>query len=206
MNIGILGAGRIGATAAELFAKAGHSVAISNSKEPNTLDALVSKLGSKVKAVSADDAVTFGEVVLIAVPWMERESLPNAQLFENKITIDAMNAYGQGGPVDLGDTTSSELVSWQLPGARLVKAFNTMYYETLRDGARSSKQDRLVLFVAGDDTEAKEVVSRLIEDIGFAAVDTGFLKEGGRRQQPNSPIFNKPMTVEQASQILANLK
>ncbi|HLX58654.1 MAG TPA: NADPH-dependent F420 reductase [Ktedonobacteraceae bacterium] len=203
MKIGIVGAGRIGATAAELFAKAGHAVAIGNSKGPESLESLVKSLGANVRAVTNEDAVKFGEVVLIAVPWTKRGTLPAAQLFEDKIVIDAMNPYAQGGVVDLGDSTSSEEVSRQLPGARLVKAFNTMYFETLRTGGRSAEKERLVLFVAGDDSEAKAVVARLIEEIGFAAVDTGFLHEGGRLQQPGSPIYNVPMTVEEARQRLA---
>jgi 8-hydroxy-5-deazaflavin:NADPH oxidoreductase len=206
MNIGILGAGRIGATAAELFAKAGHAVAISNSKGPESLASLARSLGPNVRAATAEEAVKFGEVILIAVPWRSRGTLPAAQLFEDKIVIDAMNAYGQGGVVDLGNSTSSEEVLKQLPGARLVKAFNTMYFETLRTGGRPAGQDRLVLFVAGDDSEAKAVVAKLIEDIGFATVDTGFLREGGRLQQPGSPIYNVPMTVEEARQRLTDLK
>jgi 8-hydroxy-5-deazaflavin:NADPH oxidoreductase len=81
-----------------------------------------------------------------------------------------------------------------------VKAFNTMYYQTLATEARPRPEDRLVLFIAGDDTEAKAVVSRLIEDIGFAVVDTGSLREGGRMQQPGSPIYNRPMKLEEARQ------
>ncbi|HYU73823.1 MAG TPA: NADPH-dependent F420 reductase [Ktedonobacteraceae bacterium] len=206
MNIGILGAGRIGETTAELFAKAGHSVAISNSKGPASLTSLVEKIGSNARAVTAEEAVKFGDIVLIAVPWTRRHELPDAQLFENKITIDATNPYGPHGVEDLGDSTSSELISQQIPGARLVKAFNTMYFETLRSGGRPAGPDRLVLFIAGDDTEAKEVVARLIEDIGFAAVDTGFLREGGRLQQPGSSIYNVPITVEEAPRRLADLK
>ena len=80
-----------------------------------------------------------------------------------------------------------------------------MYYETLWTGGRKSKDDRLVLFVAGDDAVAKDVVSKLIEDIGFKAVDSGSLREGGRKQQPGSPIYNNPMTVEVAYKSLAEL-
>ena len=77
----------------------------------------------------------------------------------------------------------------------------------MRNNARPSAplSERAVLFVAGDDSEAKEVVAKLIEDIGFAVVDTGFLREGGRLQQPGSPIYNVLMTVEEAKQRLANL-
>ncbi len=85
MNIGILGAGRIGETTAELFTKAGHSVAISNSKGPASLTSLVEKIGSNARAVTAEEAVKFGDIVLIAVPWTRRHELPDAQLFENKL-------------------------------------------------------------------------------------------------------------------------
>ena len=80
-----------------------------------------------------------------------------------------------------------------------------MYYETLRDGSRPSGEDRLVLFIAGDDANAKLIVSKLIEDIGFVTVDTGSLREGGRKQQPGSPIYNNSMTVETARRRLAEI-
>jgi len=204
MNIGIIGAGNIGANAARLFANAGHRVAISNSRGPQSLAPLVATLGSNVTATTVDDAAKFGEVVLLAVPWRAPEALPSAELLEGKIVIDAMNHYTSTGNVhDLGNSTSSEEVAKRLPGARIVKAFNTMYFEILRTGGRKDPKDRLVLFVAGDDAEAKAVVSKLIEDIGFAPIDTGSLRKGGRLQQPGSPIYNKPLTTEQAQKMLA---
>lgn len=207
MNIGIIGAGNIGANAARLFAKAGHSVAISNSRGPESLASLVTTLGSNVTAMTVDDAAKFGEVVLLATPWRTPEALPSPKLLKGKIVIDAMNHYTSTGDVhDLGNSTSSEEVAKRLPGTRLVKAFNTMYFETLKTGGKTEPKDRLVLFVAGDDAEAKAVVSKLIEEIGFAPVDTGSLREGGRLQQPGSPIYNKPMTVEQAQKLLAENK
>jgi predicted dinucleotide-binding enzyme len=77
------------------------------------------------------------------------------------------------GRIDFGDLTSSELLARRLPNARVVKAFNTMYYRTLRTEGNRSGGDQLVLFVAGDDEEAKAEVSSIIEEIGFEAVDTG---------------------------------
>lgn len=188
--------------------KAGHSIAISNSKGPESLKSLVEQLGPQAQAATDADAVRFGDIVLIAIPWTKRDQLPDKQLFENKITIDATNAYGPQGVVDLGNSTSSEEVLKHIPGARLVKAFNTMYFETLRMEGKPSApvSERLVLFIASDDSEAKEVVARLIEDIGFGTVDTGFLHEGGKLQEPNSPIYNRPMTVNDAKKRLAELK
>ena len=127
-------------------------------------------------------------------------------MLKSKIVIDATNPYSENFElIDLGNSTSSEEMGKQLPSARLVKAFNTLYYETLRNGGLPSKseQDRLVLFVAGDDAAPKDVVSKLIEDIGFKAVDTGSLRDGGRKQQPGSLIYNNPMNVEVARKRLS---
>jgi predicted dinucleotide-binding enzyme len=207
MKIGIIGSGNIGATVAHLFAKAGHQVEISNSRGPVSLKALVQSISSNnVTASTPEAAVRFAQVVLLAIPWRKRHELPPSDLFKGKIVIDAMNPYSENFEViDLGNSTSSEEVRKQLPSARLVKAFNTMYYETLRTGGSKSEDERLVLFVAGDDADAKGVVSRLIEEIGFTPVDTGSLREGGRKQQPGSSIYNHRMTVEVAYKSLAEL-
>jgi len=129
--------------------------------------------------------------------------LPPGEIFAGKIAIDAMNAYSAvGRATDLGESTSSEEVAKQMPKARLVKAFNTMGWKTLETGSRPEGEDRLVIFLAGDDPQAKSVVAKLIEDIGFAPIDTGSLREGGRRQQPGSPIYGPPLTARQARDLL----
>lgn len=207
MKIGILGAGRIGATAARLFVAAGHEVAISNSRGPESLRELVTGLGPGARATAIEDAARFGEVVLLAVPWHREDALPGPGLLRSKIVIDAMNPYNpEGGFFDLGGSTSSEIVLRRLPGARLVKAFNTIYYEHL--AARGRKdipvEERHAIYVAGDDAEAKEVVSQLIEEIGFAPVDTGSLREGGRLQQPDSLIYNRTYTAREACAFFRN--
>ena len=210
MKIGIIGSGNIGGTVARLFVKAGHQIAISNSKGPQSLESLISSIGVDAKAMTVKDTVAYGDIVLLAIPWRKREelrSLPSG-LLKNKIIIDATNPYSESFElIDLGNSTSSEEVAKELPGAHIVKAFNTLYFETLGNGAMPSgrKQDRLVLFVAGDDGAAKQVVSNLIEDIGFKAVDTGSLREGGRKQQPDSPIYNNPMTLEVAQKLLSEM-
>jgi predicted dinucleotide-binding enzyme len=207
MKVGIIGAGHIGATLGRHFVAAGHEIAISNSRGPASLDSLVQSLGPRARAMTVDEAARFGEIVLLAVPWRTPEGLPAPGLVRGKVVIDAMNPYSAEGEVmDLGETNSSEVVARRLPGARLVKAFNTMYYHTLATEARAAGPNRLVLFVAGDDREAKRVVSDLIEQIGFAAVDTGNLREGGRKQQPGSPIYNHPMTVEEAGRHLLEME
>jgi predicted dinucleotide-binding enzyme len=197
MRIGIIGAGNIGATAARLFVKAGHEVAVSNSRGPESLRALVAELGSRARAGSVDEAAAFGEVVLLAVPWRTPEALPWPELVRGKVVIDAMNPYTtSGGIADLGGSSSSEETAKRLPGARIVKAFNTIWYQHLAARGRPDLPlpERQAIFVAGDDEEAKAVVFSLIEDIGFAAVDSGALREGGRRQEPNTPLYNQVVT------------
>ena len=204
MNIGIVGSGNIGATAARLFAEAGHEVAVSNSRGPETLEGLVADIGPRARASTVEEAADIGEVVLVAIPFFAYEALPT-DLLAGKTVVDAMNYYpGRDGDMNLDSLGSSELLARHLPDARIVKAINTMYYETLGTEGRpdAPPAERLVLFVAGDDAEAKAVVSGLIEEIGFAPVDVGTL-EDGRKQQPGSPIYNAPMNEAQAREELA---
>lgn len=208
MKIGIIGAGMIGGTAARLFVQAGHEVALSNSRGPASLHDLVAELGPQARAATVDEAAAFGDVVLLAVPWRRPEGLPRPEQVAGKIVIDAMNPYREGGGLfDLGDSTSSEEVLKRLPGARLVKAFNTIYYKHLATRGRTDLpvDERHAIFIAGDDAGAKQVVARLIEEIGFAAVDTGDLREGGRRQQPESPVYNRIFSAGAAREALAGL-
>jgi len=203
VRIGIIGAGRIGGTAATLFVRAGHQVAVSNSRGPGSLTSMVANLGPNARATTPADAVQFGEVILLAIPWRKMDEFPPSDLFQGKIAVDAMNPYSAIGRVmDLGDRTSSEIVAERLLGARLVKAFNTIGWKTLATGSRPPGDDCLAIFIAGDDAEAKAIVAKLIEDIGFGPYDTGSLREGGRRQQPGSPIYGRPATLRQARDIL----
>jgi predicted dinucleotide-binding enzyme len=199
--IGIIGAGMIGATAAKLFVDAGHEVAVSNSRGPQSLQDLVRTLGPRAHAMTVDAAARWADVVLLAVPWRSPEALPPPGTVKGKIVIDAMNPYTKdGGLADLGASSSSEETRRRLPGARLVKSFNTIWYRHLAERGRKDLpiDERHAIFVAGDDEDAKRVVMTLIEEIGFGPVDTGSLAEGGRRQQPNSACYNKVLTVREA--------
>ena len=208
MNIGIIGAGSIGATAARLFAGVGHEVGLSNSRGPATLAALVAGLGPQVQAMSTEDAARFGEVVLVAIPFGRFTDLP-AEALSGKVVIDANNYYperdGQYPDLDSGRTTSSELLAAHLSRSHVVKAFNTIYFAHLAAQGDTSLplEERRVIFVAGDDPAAKRLVTGLIEEIGFGPVDTGTLAQGGRRQQPGTPVYNREMTVHEAREVLA---
>ena len=206
MRIGIVGSGKIGGTLAELWAKAGHEIAISNSRGPESLHELVQRIGSSAHAMTVEDAARFGEVVLLAAPFRSEDALPPPSAVAGKIVIDAMNPVTETGEIiDLAGMTSSEVTAERLPDARLVKAFNTMPFETLsKEGRRSvPKERRFVVFLAGDDGRAKARVKRLIEEIGFTPIDTGSLAYGGQRLQPGSDAFNKPLLPAEARKILS---
>lgn len=205
MRIGILGSGNIGGAAARLFAKAGHEIALSHSGSPDTLREQVAELGAGARATTAGDAAVFGEVVVLAIPWRSRADLP-AQQLRGKIVIDAMNHYRPDmGLYDLAGSTSSEEVAKALPGARLVKAMNSLPADDLLSRGRpgTPMHERVVMPIAGDDSEAKAVVAQLMAEIGFAPLDTGLLRTGGVLQQPGGgPLSGKPLTLAQAEAAL----
>ena len=204
MNIGIIGAGSIGGTAAALFADVGHAVALSNSRGPESLQDEVEALGPRVQALTAREAARFGEVILEAIPFGRYADLPAEEL-DGKTLISASNYYPQrDGAIDFGGLTQTELVARHLGGARVVKAFNTIYWEHLRDQGDTEKplNERRVIPLAGDDAEAKETVAALIEAIGFAPLDLGGLSEGGRRMEPGRPIYNRDLTRAEAQALL----
>ncbi|MEA2219645.1 MAG: 8-hydroxy-5-deazaflavin:NADPH oxidoreductase [Solirubrobacteraceae bacterium] len=210
MRIGIIGSGRIGATAAHLLTAAGHEVAIANARGPASLAELVGELGHTARAASVEEAAAFGEVVLVAIPLRAYTDLPPGA-FAGKVVVDANNYYpGRDGKVaalDDGSTTSSELLAAHLPDAAVVKAFNTMYFETLAGEGMpgAPRHQRLALFVAGDDPDAKQRVGALIEELGFAAVDAGSLADSAR-QQPGAPLYNRPLLAGEAERVLAALQ
>jgi predicted dinucleotide-binding enzyme len=209
MKIGIIGAGNIGANAAKLLIEAGHEIAIANSRGAETLSDLVAELGAGARAASAEEAADFGEVVLISIPFGKYKDLP-AEALRGKIVIDSNNYYperdGNFPELDEDKTSSSEMLAEFLEGARVVKGFNTIWFEHLKTQGDKAlpAEERRAIFIAGNDAEAKQVVAKLIEDIGFGAVDTGDLIDGGLAQQPGSAIYNRNLTAGEAHAILSS--
>ena len=208
MKIGIIGSGNIGGTVARLLSRAGHEVALSNSRGPASLEALVRNLGPDARATTTEEAARFGSVVLEAIPFEHYRDLP-ADAIAGKILVSASNYYPQrDGRIDElegeGALTHTELVVRHAEGAHVVKAFNTIYWEHLRDQGDVSKplETRRVVPLAGDDEEAKALVAGLISDIGFAPLDLGGLSDGGRRMQPGQPIYNQDFTLREAKALL----
>ncbi len=207
MDIAVIGSGNIGGTSARLLAKAGHRVALANSRGPESLTQLVEEIDGDVRALELPDALAFGEVVLLAIPF-GRYRLMEVGPVQGKVVIDATNYYPErdGGlaELDRGEETSSALIESHLVAARVVKAINTIYWEHLRDrGTPAGTEGRMAIPIVGDDAEAKRVVAGLLDDMGFDAVDGGHL-EDGFRQQPGTPVYGFEGDADAVREALAS--
>jgi predicted dinucleotide-binding enzyme len=186
-TIGLIGSGNIGSTVARLAVDAGYDVVLSNSRGPETLADLVAELGPHASAGTSAEAAAAGDIVVVTVPLRAYRDVPVEPL-RGKVVIDTNNYYPErdGHIAELEDesTTVSELLQAHLPESRVVKAFNNIYFKHLGTLQRpAGSPDRSVLAIAGDDADAKKVVSELLDDLGYDAYDGGPLSEGWRYQR-----------------------
>lgn len=207
MKIGIIGAGRMGATLARHFANAGHDVAISNSRGPESLRELQAELGDRVRALTPEKAARFGELVVVAIPFKAYKDVP-AQELAGKVVIDVNNYFpdrdGHFDELDNDRTTSSEMLAQHLDGAYVVKAFNAIGADSLRNKAcPGAATGHIGIPISGDDLAAKQEVDDLIAEIGFDGVDAGTLAEGGRKHQPGTPVFVEDLPSEELAARIA---
>jgi len=170
-SVGIIGAGRLGQAMARTALRAGRSVVIANSR------------GDGVSAGTVDEAASAG-IVVVAVPWDRVPQAVQGLNWNAQVVIDATNDWGAD---DLQGRTSSELVAGLVAGARLVKAANTLGADVLGSDPHEAGGQR-VIFIAGDDADAKADVVALFQDAGFAAIDLGDLATGGAMQQIHHPL------------------
>src|SRR6476469_8259319 len=189
---GFIGSGNIGSTVARLAIAAGHDVVLSNSRGPETLADLVGELGPHARAATAQEAASAGDIVVVTIPLKAYRDIPVDEL-AGKIVIDTMNYYpqrdGQLAAIDDGSTTSSELLQAHLPQSHVVKGFNNIFFQHLRDLARpAGAEDRSALAIAGDDAAAKDTVRKALDAIGYDTLDLGPLAEGWRTQ-PGQPAY-----------------
>ena len=192
MQIGIIGAGHIGATVGKLWAKVGHTIRF-GTRHPNELDALVTSIGSRASAGTAREALEAADVVLLAVPLAATPELGAslADLWKGKIVLDATNPYpdrdGDAAREAVKGRGSSAWTQSKLPGARVVKAFNMQRYTALQAEAHEDG-DPLAVALASDDAEALHVAEKLVRDAGFEPVVIGGL-EKGRAVEPGTPHY-----------------
>jgi predicted dinucleotide-binding enzyme len=207
MRIGIVGAGRIGGNAARLFAKAGHDVLVSFARDETRLRELAAEIGGQAGAPR--EAVEFGEVVMVATPWLLVDDvLAQAGSLEGKIVIDTTNQFGRDGWEDLGGRTAAQINAARMPGARYTKAFNTLTAGFQAEAAGRTGPDRVVLFLCGDDEEAKGIVAGLIDDAGFTPVDMGGTADAAPMEAPRRPgaVYGEEFHEEAARAYVANLE
>jgi 8-hydroxy-5-deazaflavin:NADPH oxidoreductase len=182
-SVGIIGAGRLGQAMARTALRAGRPVVIANSRGPESLASVVAEFGEGMSAGTVDQAAA-ARIVVIAVPWDRVPDAVRGLDWDGQIVIDATNDWAAD---DLQGRTSSELVADLVAGARLVKAANTLSAEVLGSDPNEAG-GRRVIFISGDDAEAKADVAALFEDAGFAAFDLGDLATGGAMQQIHHPL------------------
>jgi predicted dinucleotide-binding enzyme len=186
-TIGLIGSGSIGSTVARLAVAAGYDVVLSNSRAPETLADLVAELGPKARASTPEGAAEAGDLVVVTIPLRAYRSVPVKPL-AGKIVLDTNNYYpqrdGQIAELDDESTTNSELLQAHLPGSKVVKVFNNIYFKHLLSLARPAQAaDRSSLAIAGDDASAKATVTSFLDKLGYDTVDAGPLAEGWRFQR-----------------------
>ncbi len=178
MNIGIIGSGNMGSGLGKLWAEKGHKVIFSYSRDPKKLEALARSVPNASAGTPAD-AVRNSEAILLAVRWESVEdAIKAAGQMDGKILIDCTNPLKPDlSDLELGLTTSAaEEIARLATGAKVVKAFNTVFAETYHSDSRLFGSRRPTMFFCGDDSGAKATLSRLIYEIGFAPVDAGPLR------------------------------
>jgi len=173
MKIGIIGAGHIGAGVAKQAVRAGHEVLLSFSRDPASLENLASELGERATAGSPREAVEYGELVVLSVPWgVIPSALEQAGDLSGRVVVDTTNQFGSG-PMPADGQTAAAFNSARMAGARYVKSFNTLTASFQAEVAGRAGDERVVQWVCGDDAGAKQLVSGLIEEMGYAPVDLG---------------------------------
>ncbi|KAB2365041.1 NADPH-dependent F420 reductase [Actinomadura montaniterrae] len=199
LTLGLIGSGMIGSAVARLAVAAGLEVVLSNSRGPETLAGLVADLGERARAAAPAEAARAADLVVAAVPFSAYDRLP-AEALAGKTVLDTANYYperdGHLPELDAGELTSSALLQRHLAGSRVVKAFNTITPHQIVSLARpAGAADRSALPVAGDDAGAKAEATRLLDVLGFDAVDIGPLA-GSWRSEPDTPVYVRPYLGE----------
>jgi len=204
MRFGTIGAGAIGQAIAGHLVQAGQEVVLSNRRGPSSLQAVVSGLGPLASAGTVREAAA-ADMTFLAVAWHDmRAALSGLPDWDGRVLVDTTNQFdyvdGTLQPVDtvksFGIATGSEVVASLAPGARVIKAFNTLYAAYIAPSPRHA-DGRQVLFYAGDDPDAKTSFAATFGDISFAPVDAGSLREGGPLMQAPGGLLSALHVLKQ---------
>jgi 8-hydroxy-5-deazaflavin:NADPH oxidoreductase len=205
-RIGVIGSGHIGGTIGGLWVKAGHPVLFS-SRHPDELKELVTGLGESAQAGTVDQAIAFGDALFIAVPYAALPQIGGdyGAALKGKIMLDACNAVAPRDGSAIADEVEQEgigVVSQKyLPGARLVRAFNTLNYKIFASEA-NRPDPKLAVPIAGDDPEAVKTAAALVRDAGFDPVVVGKLADA-KRFQRGAPGYGQQVTAAELRQKLS---
>ncbi|WP_190025556.1 NADPH-dependent F420 reductase [Streptomyces hiroshimensis] len=207
MKIGIIGAGNIGGNLTRRLTALGHDVSVANSRGPQTLTELAAETGAT--PVTAAEAARGAEVVVVTVPLKAVPGLPSG-LFdgaaEGVAVIDTGNYYPKerdGRIAAIEDGLPESRWTEQHIGHPVIKVFNGTYAQDLLDKPLpAGHPDRLAVPVAGDDEAAKEIVRRLVDELGFDTVDAGGIDDSWR-QQPATPVYGLRAGTDEVTKALA---
>ena len=204
--IGIFGAGKVGPALARLLVASGHEVLIAGSPRQTALDLLVGVVAPGAHVVQPDELAARAHIIIVAVPFSKAPTVP-WHLFDDRVVVDAMNYWppvdGNIAEVDADPRTTSEQNAARNPRARVVKSLNHLGYHEMEDDAMDPGSPlRRALAVVGDDPEARAVVARIIDDIGFDAVDGGELVNG-RALEPGHPAFGRELSARELSALIS---
>jgi predicted dinucleotide-binding enzyme len=196
MKFGTIGAGTVALAFAREALATGHEVVLSSRRGPDYLAGKVAKLGRGASAATVEKAASL-DYVLLAVPWPNVEAaLQGLPAWNGRVLIDATNPFIETSPqlvlADLGGKGASEVVAALAPGARIVKAFNSIVTARFNEGPIKNG-GRRVIFVSGDHLEPTDFVKRVIESFGFAPIYLGGLAAGGRLQQAGGPLAGRDL-------------
>jgi predicted dinucleotide-binding enzyme len=196
----------IGGTPADLLAESGHEVVLASRRGPEALSSFTAR-HPHLAAVEVSKVVLDTDLVVVAIPFGQIRWLP--QVFAGVTVVDATNYYnpsrdGHYPSIDADLEASSQVVADQLAGARVVKAFNTIYFRDLRSDRRrgAALERRRAVPISGDDDADKRATAGLIVELGFASLDIGSLARSGR-QQPGSLLYDVTFILSAGREILA---
>ncbi|GAA4902655.1 NAD(P)-binding domain-containing protein [Tessaracoccus lubricantis] len=201
-RIGIIGAGKLGTALARLALDAGHEVRISGSPRQAMIELVIGTVLPGAQLLPEADVIAQSDVVILAIPFGKAHSV-DFDALAGKVVVDAMNAWeAAGGHLDEDhDGTTSSLVKLRNPEMRLVKSLNHLGYLDLTADAREAGHPlRRAIGVVSDDEEARRVVARLVDSMGFEPVEGP--RSASRCLEPGSPIFGRPVSAEELREAL----
>lgn len=182
MNIGMIGSGNMGSAIGKIWARQGHQVMFSYSRDLKKLEAIAQSAGPNAHTGTPAEAARFGEVIMLTVQYAVLEDALNAAgSLDGKVLITCVSGLqpdfqGQtlGLPTELTSSVA-EQIAQLAPAAKVVEAFNLTFAELLQSDSRQFGPERPSLLYCGDDADAKAIAAGLIEECGYDAIDAGEL-------------------------------